>query len=155
MILYPYPSISFPHYLPVYSSRCLELLEVWTLISRMERARGYFIQHDLKCHPIYLYLERSALLAPYRTRHSLRPYVSCLTSQPTQMSLLHIINMSLIVLAILETISLIWIREILQAVVMGPQLAHTTKHNFRTHALAQKSIFHAFWRTCMHAMCAC
>ena len=58
-------------------------------------------------------------------------------------------------LAILETISLIWIREILQAVVMGPQLAHMTKHNFRTHALAQKSIFHAFWRTCMHAMCAC
>lgn len=72
-------SLSFPHYLPVYSSRCLELLEVWTLIFRMERVKGYFIQHDLKCHPIYLYLERSALLAPYRTRHSLRPSVSCLT----------------------------------------------------------------------------
>ena len=27
------------------------------------------------------------------------------------------------------------------------QLAHTTKYSFKIHTLAQKSIFHAFWRT--------
>lgn len=73
-------SIYFLNYIPVYFSRCLELLEVWTLIYRVEVGGGcYLMQHDLKCHTVCLYLEISTFLASHRTRHSLRPYVSYLT----------------------------------------------------------------------------